>query len=185
MFFVFQTIKAGTGATDDMVPMFATNNLIPSIAVFSYTFVSLTQCTQIAKDRETAFQTRLSASPMQPKHFFWGYFLPSLVIAVVQTVICFAVGIMFGLKLTWGTLLAFFSLLLISIFYICVGIILGSILGTKSCAGVSTIFVQLTSIFSGMFFPLTDGTFKDIIKEFHKDTIYKGREKKGAAEPWG
>ncbi len=163
MFFVFQTIKAGTGATDDMVPMFATNNLIPSIAVFSYTFVSLTQCTQIAKDRETAFQTRLSASPMQPKHFFWGYFLPSLVIAVVQTVICFAVGIMFGLKLTWGTFLAFFSLLLISIFYICVGIILGSILGSKSCAGVSTIFVQLTSIFSGMFFPLTDGTFKDIL----------------------
>jgi len=31
----------------------------------------------------------------------------------------------------------------------------------------------------------TDGTFKDIIKEFHKDTIYEGREKKGAAEPWG
>ena len=78
MFFVFQLIKMGTGATDEIVPMFATNNLIPSIAVFSYTFVSLTQCTQIAKDRETAFQLRLSESPMQPRHFFWGYFLPSI-----------------------------------------------------------------------------------------------------------
>lgn len=166
MFFVFQLIKLGTGATDEIVPMFATNNLIPSIAVFSYTFVSLTQCTQIAKDRETAFQARLTVSPMQPKHFFWGYFLPSLAIAVVQTTLVFAVGCLFKLKLTLATLLAFFSLLLISIFYICVGIILGSVLGSKSCAGVSTIFVQLTSIFSGMFFPLTEGTFRDVLTCF-------------------
>lgn len=163
MFFVFQLIKKGTGATDEIVPMFATNNLIPSIAVFSYTFVSLTQCTQIAKDRETAFQMRLSASPMQPRHFFWGYFLPSLAVAVVQTTLCFAVGFCFGLKFTLGTFLAFLSLIPISLFYICVGIILGSVLGSKSCAGVCTIFVQLTAIFSGMFFPLTDGTFKDVL----------------------
>ena len=158
MFFVFQLIKVGTGATDEIVPMFATNNLIPSIAVFSYTFVSLTQCTQIAKDRETAFQMRLSASPMQPRHFFWGYFLP-----IVQTTLCFAVGFCFGLKFTLGTFLAFLSLIPISLLYICVGIILGSVLGSKSCAGVCTIFVQLTAIFSGMFFPLTDGTFKDVL----------------------
>ncbi|MBQ8434361.1 MAG: ABC transporter permease [Clostridia bacterium] len=166
MFFVFQLIKLGTGATDKIVPMFATNNLIPSIAVFSYTFVSLTQCTQIAKDRETAFQARLTVSPMQPKHFFWGYFLPSLAIVVVQTTLCFVVGLCFGLKFTLGTLLAFLSLIPISLFYICVGIILGSVLGSKSCAGVATIFVQLTSIFSGMFFPLTEGTFRDILTCF-------------------
>ena len=163
MFFVFQLIKVGTGATDEIVPMFATNNLIPSIAVFSYTFVSLTQCTQIAKDRETAFQARLIVSPMQPKHFFWGYFLPSLAVVAVQTTLCFAVGFCFGLKFTLGTFGAFLSLIPISLFYICVGIILGSVLGSKSCAGVSTIFVQATAIFSGMFFPLTDGTFKDVL----------------------
>ena len=163
MFFVFQIIKVGTGATDDIIPMFSTNNLIPSIAVFSYTFVSLTQCTQIAKDRESAFQARLNVSPMQSKHFFIGYFLPSFSIAVIQTVLCFLVGFLFGLKLTLGTICAFLSLMPISLFYIAIGIILGSVLSSKSSAGVSTIFVQLTSIFSGMFFPLTDGLFKDIL----------------------
>lgn len=163
MFLVFQLIKTGTGATDEVAPMFAVNNLVPSIAIFSYTFVSLAQSMQIAKDRESAFQARLSASPMKPSNFFWGYFLPSFVIVVIQTVIVFAVGCFFSMQFTIGTLLAFFSLLPISIFYVCVGIILGSVFDVKSAPGISTIFVQLTSIFSGMFFPLTDGTFKDIL----------------------
>ena len=163
MFFVFQLIKVGTGATDEIVPMFATNNLVPSISVFSYTFVSLTLCAQIAKDRETAFLARLSASPMKAKHFFWGYFLPSFAIAVAQTLLCFVVGCFFNLTLTWGTLWAFFALVATSPFYICVGIALGSVLSSKSSAGVSTIFVQATAIFSGMFFPLAEGTFKDIL----------------------
>ena len=163
MFFVFQLIKVGTGATDEIVPMFATNNLVPSILVFSYTFVSLTLCAQIAKDRETAFLARLSASPMKAKHFFLGYFLPSFAIAVAQTLLCFVVGCFFKLTLTWGTLWAFFALVATSPFYICVGITLGSVLSSKSSAGVSTIFVQATAIFSGMFFPLAEGTFKDIL----------------------
>ena len=166
MFFVFQLIKIGTGATDDIVPMFETKNLIASICVFSFSFIALNLSTQISKDRNSAFQTRLKVSPLTPLNFFVGYFLPCLIIAIIQIILCFLVGFCFGLKLDINILFAFLTLAFISFFYISVGILIGSLCNEKACGGISSIFVNATAIFSGMFFPLTTGTFKTILSFF-------------------
>ncbi len=166
MFLIFQIIKLGTGATDDIAPMFAVNNLTASVAVFSFSFITLSLSTQISKDRESSFQARLSVSPLKPVDFFLGYFIPALIIALCQIVLCFITGFCFGLKLSLELLFAFLTLIIISTFYISLGIILGSILSEKACGGVSSIAVNATALFSGMFFPLTDGTFKTILSFF-------------------
>lgn len=163
MFFIFQIIKIGTGATDKMVPMFAVNNLIPSIAVFSFSFTAMNLSLQISKDRATSFQARLNISPMKPIDFFLGYFIPNFIIAIMQIVLCFVLGFIFKLQFNVRTIYAFLSLIFISTFYISIGILIGSLLNEKASSGVNTIFVNITALFSGMFFPLIDGTFKTIL----------------------
>ncbi len=163
MFFIFQIIKLGTGATDEIVPMFSINNLVSSICIFSYSFITLSLATQIAKDRTTSLQSRLQISPMNAFDFFAGYFLPSFFIAIIQTFVCFLISLCFGLTISLNLILAFLCLIVISIFYISFGILIGSLFSEKSCAGISSIFVNISAIFSGMFFPLTDGTFKTIL----------------------
>ncbi len=166
MFLVFQIIKLGTGVTDDMVPMFNANNLTASISVFSYSFVSLSLSTQIAKDRESSFQARLSVSPLTSIDLFFGYLVPALFIAIFQTALSFILGIIFGLTLSLWLILAFIMLIVISTFYISIGLILGSLLAEKACSGISSIIVNATALFSGMFFPLSDGTFKSVLTYF-------------------
>lgn len=163
MFFIFQIIKLGTGAGDIEVPMFMTNNIIPSIAVFSYTFITLSISLQISKDRTTSFQSRLMVSPMKSVDFFLGYFIPCLITAFFQTILCFIIGLIFGLSVSINLLWAFVCLMIISTFYISIGILLGSLFSDKSCGGISSLVVNMTAIFSGMFFPLQEGTFKNIL----------------------
>lgn len=163
MFFLFQIIMLGTGATAEMVPMFAVDKLIPSTTIFSFSFLALTISFQISKDRASAFQARLAVSPMRPIDFFLGYFLPCLIIASIQIILSYILGIIFGMTVGLGLILDFFILLLTSTFYISFGILIGSIFNEKSCGGISSIFVNITAIFSAMFFPLTAGTFKTIL----------------------
>ncbi len=163
MFFIFQLIKIGTGVSDEIVPMFTTNNLTPSITVFSLSFLALNLSTQISRDRNTSFQSRLCVSPMKPIDFFLGYFLPSLLIAISQIIISMALGLIFGMTFNIGIIYNLLALPLISVFYISLGILIGSIFSEKSCGGIASIVVNMTAIFSGMFFPLVDGTFKNIL----------------------
>ncbi len=163
MFFIFQLIKLGTGATDQITPMFSAKNLTASIAVFSYSFISLSLSLQISKDRESSFQARLSVSPLKSVDFFLGYLIPALIITTCQTVFSFILGLCFGLKISIGLIYAFLSLILISVFYISIGLIFGSILSEKACGGVSSIVVNVTALASAMFFPLTDGAFKTVL----------------------
>lgn len=166
MFFIFQLIKLGTGATDDMVPMFTVNNLTASIAVFSFSFVSLGLSQQISKDRESSFQARLSVSPLTSLDFFLGYLFPALMITTIQTILSFILGLCFGLTVSVNLIFAFLSLVFISVFYVSLGIILGSMLSEKASGGVSSIVIQLTALFSAMFFPLPQGTFRTVLSAF-------------------
>ncbi len=166
MFLVFQIIKFGTGAPDDAIPMFTPNNLTASIGIFSYSFIALSLSTQIAKDRASSFQARLSISPLKPLHFFVGYLVPSLIITFVQTVISVILGLCFGLDISVGLICAFLMMVFISIFYISLGIIVGSLVNEKACGGISSILVNATALLSGMFFPLGEGTFKTALSCF-------------------
>ena len=88
------------------VPMFEIETLAPGMTVFGLSFMTLFSATLIAKDRESALLQRLYATPMTGWDFILGYILPMLPIALAQSVCCFLVGALLGLKLTVNILAA-------------------------------------------------------------------------------
>ncbi|NLV84204.1 MAG: ABC transporter permease, partial [Spirochaetales bacterium] len=55
------------------VDLFKIDHLVPGIAIFALSFVSLFSGMLIAKDRSTSFLLRLFASPLTSKDFITGY----------------------------------------------------------------------------------------------------------------
>jgi len=147
------------------VPMFEIQTLAPGITVFGLSFMTLFSATLVAKDRESALLQRLYATPMTGWDFILGYMLPMLPIALAQGVCCFLVGALLGLKLTVNILLAAVFVLPISLFFIGMGLLLGSVLNQKQVGGIcGALLTNLTAWFSGIWFDLdlVGGTFKKI-----------------------
>jgi len=133
--------------------------------VFGLSFMTLFSATLVAKDRESALLQRLYATPMTGWDFILGYMLPMLPIALAQGVCCFLVGALLGLKLTVNILLAAVFVLPISLFFIGMGLLLGSVLNQKQVGGIcGALLTNLTAWFSGIWFDLdlVGGTFKKI-----------------------
>ena len=147
------------------VPMFEIQTLAPGMTVFGLSFITLFSATLIAKDRESALLQRLYATPMTGWDFILGYTLPLLPIAFAQSVCCFLVGALLGLKLTVHILLAALLVLPISIFFIGMGLLLGSVLNQKQVGGIcGALLTNLTAWLSGIWFDLelVGGVFQKI-----------------------
>ena len=147
------------------VPMFEIQTLAPGMTVFGLSFMTLFSATLVAKDRESALLQRLYATPMTGWDFILGYMLPMLPIALAQGVCCFLVGALLGLRLTVDILLAAVFVLPVSLFFIAMGLLLGSVLNQKQVGGIcGALLTNLTAWFSGIWFDLdlVGGTFRKI-----------------------
>ena len=147
------------------VPLFEIQTLAPGMTVFGLSFMTLFSATLISKDRESALLQRLYATPMTGWDFILGYMLPMLPLAFLQGVCCFLVGAVLGLKLTANILLAALFVLPVSLFFIAMGLLLGSLLNQKQVGGIcGALLTNLTAWFSGIWFDLdlVGGTFKKI-----------------------
>ena len=147
------------------VPMFEIHTLAPGMTVFGLSFITLFSATLISKDRESALLQRLYATPMTGWDFILGYTLPLLPIAFVQGVCCYLVGALLGLQLTGNILLAALFILPVSLFFIGMGLMLGSLLNQKQVGGIcGALMTNLTAWLSGIWFDLdlVGGVFKKI-----------------------
>ena len=147
------------------VPMFEIQTLAPGMTVFGLSFMTLFSATLISKDRESALLQRLYATPMTGWDFILGYMLPMLPLAFLQGVCCFLVGALLGLRLTVNILLAALFVLPNSLFFIAMGLLLGSFLNQKQVGGIcGALLTNLTAWFSGIWFDLdlVGGIFKKI-----------------------
>jgi ABC-2 type transport system permease protein len=127
--------------------------------------MTLFSATLIAKDRESALLMRLYATPMTAADFILGYTLPLLPIALAQSLICFLIGIVLGMKVTvrllWGALL----ILPVALFFIGLGLLFGSVLNQKQAGGIcGALLTNLTAWLSGIWFDLelVGGVFKRV-----------------------
>lgn len=147
------------------VSLFEIQNITPGITVFGLSFMTLFSASLIAKDRKSAFLQRLYTTPLTSADFILGYTLPILPIAVAQCAICYVVAIPLGLTVTIRILYAVLCIIPISILFIALGLLCGSILTDKQAGGVcGALLTNLTGWFSGIWFDLelVGGVFQRI-----------------------
>ncbi|MBQ5820178.1 MAG: ABC transporter permease [Clostridia bacterium] len=147
------------------VPLFEIAHLAPGITVFGLSFMTLFSATLISKDRASALLQRLYTTPLMPLDFILGYTLPILPFALAQSAVCYLAALFFGLEPTVNLLLALLFVLPISVLYIGLGLLFGSILSDKQVGGIcGALLTNLSAWLSGTWFDLNlvGGVFKKI-----------------------
>ncbi len=147
------------------VSLFEIQHLTPGITVFGLSFMTLFSATIIAKDRSTALLQRLYTTPLTPFDFILAYTAPIIPISVLQSVICYLIAIALGLEITINILYAIIFIVPISILFIALGLLFGSILNDKAVGGVcGALLTNLSAWLSGTWFDLelVGGAFKKI-----------------------
>lgn len=137
------------------VSVFEIQNLAPGIAVFGLSFITLFTATLVAKDRESAFLSRLYTTPLTAGDFICSYLLPVIPLALLQSVICYSLSAALGLKITVNILYAVLYVLPVSLFYISLGILCGSVLNVKQAGAMcGALLTNLSAWLSGTWFDL-------------------------------
>lgn len=137
------------------VPLFEISHLTPGITIFGLAFMTLFSASLIAKDRESAFLQRLYTTPLRPIHYILGYTLPLIPISLAQSAICYLLALLLGLTPTISILWALLGILPVSLLFISLGLLFGSILSTKQVGGIcGALLTNLTAWLSGVWFDL-------------------------------
>lgn len=147
------------------VELFEIQHLVPGITVFGLSFMTLFSATIIAKDRSSSLLQRLYTTPLKPTDFILGYTLPIIPIAVAQCIICYLVAIILGLSTTVNILYAVLFIIPISVLYIALGLLCGSVFTDKQVGGIcGALLTNLSAWLSGIWFDLdlVGGTFKKV-----------------------
>ena len=141
-------------------------NFTPGIIIFSFSFITLFTATLVANDRTSSLLSRLFSSPMKPMEYIFGYTLAILPIVIIQSALFYAVALFLGLEFSINVILSILASIPISILFIALGILIGSITTAKSSSGLGSIVVQLVAFTSGMYFSsdIVGKTFDTICK---------------------
>lgn len=129
---------------------------LPSILAMSLMQLGIFSAVPLVADREKQIFKRLNATPLRRWQLVGSNVLMRLVIALAQTVIIVAVGmVVFGLQLT-GNLVAVASLVVLgSLAFISLGYAIASVVSTEDAANGLTSVVQFPLMFlSGIFFAI-------------------------------
>lgn len=147
------------------VPLFEIEHLTPGITVFGLSFMTLFSATLIAKDRGSSLLQRLYTTPLTPIDFILGYTLPMIPFAVAQSIICYIVAFVLGLDVTVNVIFADLFIIPVSVLFIALGLLFGSILSDKQVGGIcGALLTNLSAWLSGIWFDLelVGGVFKEI-----------------------
>lgn len=147
------------------VALFEISHLTPGITVFGLSFMTLFSATLIARDRESALLQRLYTTPLTAADFIFGYALPIVPISVGQCVVCYALAIILGLPVTVTILYAVLMILPVSLFFVGLGLLCGSLFSVKQVGGIcGALLTNLTAWLSGVWFDLklVGGAFEKI-----------------------
>ena len=147
------------------VALFEIQHLTPGITVFGLSFMSLFSATIISKDRGSSFLQRLYTTPLNSLDFILGYTLPIIPISIVQSIVCYIAAMALGLEFSVNILLAIVFIIPISLLYIALGLLCGSVFNDKQVGGIcGALLTNLSAWVSGIWFDLelVGGTFKKI-----------------------
>lgn len=147
------------------VSLFEIESLTPGITVFGLSFMSLFSSLIVAKDRGSSLLQRLYTTPLSPLDFILGYTLPIIPISVAQSAICYFVAMILGLEPSVNILYAIIFIMPVSILFIAIGLLFGSVLNEKQVGGIcGALLTNLSAWLSGVWFDLKQvgGAFEKI-----------------------
>ena len=147
------------------VSLFEIQHLTPGITVFGLSFMTLFSATIIAKDRGSSLLQRLYTTPLTPLDFILGYTLPIVPIAIAQCVVCYIAALILGLEFTVNILYAIVFIIPVSILFIALGLLCGSVFTDKQVGGIcGALLTNLSAWLSGIWFDLelVGGVFQKI-----------------------
>ncbi len=147
------------------VSMFALPQLAPGVAVFGLSFMTLFSAALIAKDRESALMARLYTTPLTAGDFILGYMLPIFPLCLGQCLVTYAAAALMGMTLSIHVLYCVLFILPISLFYIAMGLLCGSLLNVKQTGGIcGALLTNVAAWLSGTWFDLelVGGVFRDV-----------------------
>ena len=127
-------------------------NFAPSIIIFGYSFITLFTATLIAKDRSSSLLSRLYASPLKSFDYILGYSIALFPIAIIQSILFFTAALFNGLALSINMVTTILIMVPISLLFISLGILIGSLVNDRAAPGIGSIVVQLVAFTSGMYF---------------------------------
>lgn len=137
------------------VALFEIEHLTPGITVFGLSFMTLFSATLIAKDRGSSLLQRLYTTPLTAADFILGYMLPMVPIALAQGVICYLTATLLGMDMTVNVFYAVLFLMPVSVFYVALGLLCGSVLNDKQVGGIcGALLTNLSAWLSGIWFDL-------------------------------
>ena len=137
--------------------IFRIDNLAGGIMIFGQTFVMLFTAILVSTDRDSSFLVRLYTTPMQGRDFVFGYILPMLAIAVLQSLVIAAASLViagitgFSISVP-GLLLSVITIIPSALFFIALGLIFGSLFNEKAAPGICSVIVSGGSFLGAVFF---------------------------------
>ena len=145
------------------VPFMMPTLLTPGIVLFGFVMLMFSSAMILAKDRETALLARLFTTPLRSSDFVAAYSVPYVLVAIVMAIVLYAIGALLGLEINGSIALVALILLLMAVFYISLGMILGALFSVAQVSGGYAVVLLLT-IFGGAWFNLEDigGVFMTI-----------------------
>ncbi len=147
------------------VELFEIQHLTPGITVFGLSFMTLFSATIISKDRGSSLLQRLYTTPLTPTDFILGYTLPIIPISIAQCMVCYAAALILGLEITVNILWSILFIIPVSVLYIALGLLCGSVFNDKQVGGIcGALLTNLSAWLSGIWFDLdlVGGAFKKI-----------------------
>jgi len=154
-------------ALEGVDAFFSPANLAPGIALFGFVMLMFSTAMILARDRESALLARLLTAPLRSSDFLAGYSLPYLPVAIAQGVIVYVIAGFLGTESVGNVGLVALVLFVMAVFYIALGMILGSLFTLKQMSGVYTLILLLT-IFGGAWMDLDaiGGAFRSVADVF-------------------
>ena len=151
---VFFILLFSTISKNAPIEVFKPINIVPGITIFGFTFITMFLGLLIAKDKSSSFLTRLFISPLKPKDFIIGYFIPLLPFSLIIGVVCLFIGLLVGIPVSMlliYTLVSFIPYILFSVF---IGIFLGVLCNEIQIMAIGNIYIIASAILGGAWMDL-------------------------------
>jgi ABC-2 type transport system permease protein len=133
--------------------IFSPQSLTPGIIIFCFAFLIMFSAILLAKDRQTAFLTRLFTTPLKSRDFIFSYTLPFFPLSLFQITICLIVGFILGAVFK-NLILAYLIFLLVALICVSIGMILGTFLTLNQVSGVGSLIITAIALLSGAWMDL-------------------------------